>query len=118
MSNLDTLTFADFDVVTGAPTVDGFTGIHDDLVFTSESDAGYVLGSSLTYGNSSGFPPVIFKGVKNGNFLNFAFFTRFDLSFDLQDVVVLALRPLKSNTAQNTARRIDIFPVYRDVGAD
>jgi hypothetical protein len=118
MSNLDTICFPDFDFVTGAPTVDGFTGIHDDLVITSEFDSGYVKGSRLTYGNSSGFPPVIFQGIKNGETLNMSFFCRFDLSFDLQDVVVIAIRPQVANTAQDMARRIDIFPVYEGIGAD
>jgi hypothetical protein len=111
------LCFADYDPVTGPPTVDGYTGIHDDLVITSESDAGYVLGSRLTYDNGSGYPPVIFQGVKNGSYLNFAFFTRFDLSFDRQDVIVIALKPLRTST-QDLARRIDIFPVYEGVGTD
>ena len=114
----NTLCFADFDVVTGAPSMDGYTGIHDDFVITSEFDAGYVRGCRLTYGSGSAFPPVIFNGVKNGNFLNFAFFCRLDYSFDLQDVLVLALRPQVSNPDQSTARRIDIFPVYEAVGAD
>jgi len=118
MSVDDTLCFADFDVVTGAPTVDGYTGIHDDFVITSEAEAGYVRGCRLTYGSGSAFPPVIFNGVKNGNFLNFSFFCRLDYSFDLEDVLVIALRPQLSNTAQSTARRIDIFPVYEGVGAD
>src|SRR6185369_377454 len=118
MSTDDTLCFADHDVVTGAPTVDGFTGIEDDGVITPESDAGYVLGSRLTFGNGSLFPPVIFQGVKNGNYLNLAFFCRFDMSFDQEDVVVIAMRPKVSDPTQTTARRIDIFPVWEAAGAD
>jgi len=118
MSVDDTLCFADFDVVTGAPTVDGYTGIHDDFVITSEFDAGYVRGCRLTYGSGTAFPPVIINGVKNGNFLNLAFFCRLDYSFDLEDVVVIALRPQQSDPNQATARRIDIYPVYEGFGAD
>ena len=118
MSVDDTLCFANFDGVTGPPTVDGYTGIHDDFVITSEFDAGYVEGCRLTYGSGTAFPPVIFNGVKNGNFLNFAFFCRLDYTFDAEDVLVIALRPQVSNPDQTTARRIDIFPVYEAVGAD
>lgn len=117
MSINDTLCFADNDPVTGAPKIDGFTGILDDLVVTHEADAGYAEGSRLTFGNGSGFPPVIFQGIKSGNFLNFAFFSRFDLTFDTRDVVVIALKPIKT-APQTDARRIDVFPVWDARGAD
>jgi hypothetical protein len=127
MAHNDTLCFEDCDVVTGQPTVDGFTGIGDEGVITNESEPGYVKGDRLTFGSGattpavfgsgSGFPPVVFQGVKNGNFLNLAFFCRFDLSFDYGDVVVIAIKPDPLG-AQDQARRIDIFPLYKDVGAD
>jgi hypothetical protein len=118
MDTTDTLCFADFDPVTGPPKVDGFTGIDDAGVITTESEPGYVLGSRLTYSNSTQFPPVIFQGVKNGNFLNLSFFCRFDSSFDAQDLVIIAFKPSPTDTVQSHARRIDIFPNYDGIGAD
>jgi hypothetical protein len=117
MATTDTVCFADHDPVTGAPTLDGFTGIEDAGIITSESEPGYVLGERLTFGGGSAFPPVIFQGVKNGNFLNFAFFCRFDLSFDHEDSIVIALRPDVSIPTQTTARRIDLKPVFTGLGA-
>ncbi len=118
MSTIDTLCFSDYDSVTGAPTLDGYTGIKDDGIYTSQVEPGYVKGCRLTFDNGSGFPPVVFQGVKNGNYLNLSFMCRFDYTFDETDVLVIALRPNKNNPDQTTARRIDIFPVWKDVGAD
>jgi hypothetical protein len=115
MATFDTLAFSDFDTVTGEPTVDGFV-TPDPGVITTEVEPGYVNGSRMTFGGS-GFPPVVFQGVKNGNFLHLAFMCRGDLEFDAEDVVVVALAPTP-NPAQATTRRIDIFPVWEDVGAD
>jgi hypothetical protein len=119
---IDTLCFADYDPVTGRPTVDGFTGIEDAGVITSEAEPGYVLGSRLTMGGGGqgtggGFPPMIFQCVRDGEFLNLAFFCRFAFSFVESDVIVLALKP-SAASPQTDARRIDIFPVYTGVGAD
>ena len=123
----DTICFRDYDPVTGPPTTDGFTGIGDDGVITNESEPGYVKGDRLTFGSGlaspsvfgsgSGFPPAVFQGVKAGNFLNLAFFCRFDLGFDLADTVVIAVRP-SPGAPQTDARRIDISPLYLDIGAD
>ena len=73
--------------------------------------------SPSVYGSGSGFPPAAFQGVKNGNSLNLAFFCRFDLGFDPEDVIVIALKP-SPGAAQTDARRIDVFPLYLDIGAD
>jgi hypothetical protein len=118
---IDTLCFSDYDPVTGAPNPDGFTGIEDASVFTTESESGYALGSRLTmggggYGTGSGFPPVIFQGVRNGKYLNLAFFCRFDPGFDDEDVIIIALGP-SINPAQVNVRRIDIFPLHVGLGA-
>ena len=127
MAHNDTICFGDFDPVTGSPTIDGFTGIGDDGVITNEYEAGYVKGDRLTfgsgattpvvYGSGSGFPPAVFQGVRNGDFLNLAFFCRFDLGFDPEDVIVIAVKP-SPGASQTEARRIDIFPLYLDLGAD
>jgi len=117
MAANDTLCFADFDPVTGPPGLpDGFF-FPDAGVITNEIDPGYVNGSRMTFGGS-GFPPVVFQGVRSGNFLHLAFLCRLDLSFDAEDVVVIALRPSQAVADQTTARRIDIFPVYEGVGSD
>lgn len=111
MATNDTLCFADFDPVTGAPGApDGFF-LPDIGVITNEVEPGYVNGCRMTFGGS-GLPPVVFQGVRNGNFLHLAFLCRLDFSFDNEDVVVIALRPSQANPDQSTARRIDIFPVY------
>ncbi|MEA2588634.1 MAG: hypothetical protein QOH66_1561 [Actinomycetota bacterium] len=119
---IDNLCFSDFDPVTGAPTLDGFTGIEDAGVITFESEPGYVLGERLDLGaagagTGSGFPPAIFQAVRNGNFLNLAFFCRFDFSFDDEDVIILAVKP-SAASPQEEARRVDIFPVYGGIGTD
>jgi hypothetical protein len=114
MAAHDTLAFTDADPVTGLPTVDGFV-YPDAGITTNETEPGYVRGSRMTFGGS-GFPPVIFQGVKNGNSLHLAFMCRGDLSFDAEDVVVVALGP-SQNPAQGSVRRIDIFPVFEAVGA-
>jgi hypothetical protein len=115
MAANDTLAFANFDPVTGAPTMDGFV-TPDPGVITSETEPGYVDGSRMTFGGS-GFPPVHFQGVKSGPFLHLAFMTRGDLTFDAEDVIVIALQP-STGAGATTARRIDVFPVYESVGAD
>lgn len=119
MSAFDTLCFADFDPVTGAPSPpDGF--VMPDLgVNTNQVDPGYVNGSRMTFGGS-GFPAVVFQGVRNGNTnsLHIGIFCRFDLSFDAEDVFVLAVRPSQAAADPANTRRIDIFPVYEGVGAD
>lgn len=126
MAHNNTICFGDFDPVTGRPTIDGFTGIGDDGVITNEYESGYVKGDRLTfgsgaatpsvYGSGSGFPPAVFQGVRNGEFLNLAFFCRFDLGFDEEDVIVIAVKP-GPGASQTEARRLDIFPLYLDIGA-
>ena len=127
MAHNDTICFGDFDGLTGAPTIDGFTGIDDDGVITNESESGYVKGDRLAfgsgaaspaaYGSGSGFPPAAFQGIKNGDFVNLAFFCRFDLGFDAEDVIVIGVKP-SPGALQTDARRIDVFPLYLDIGAD
>lgn len=49
----DTLVFADFDEVTGPPTVNGYTGIHDDFVNTSECVWVQLNGAGVNFNQSS-----------------------------------------------------------------
>jgi hypothetical protein len=57
MASFDTLAFADFDVVTGPPIVDGFITA-DAGVNTNEAESGYVNGSRYSYANGT-LPPVV-----------------------------------------------------------
>jgi hypothetical protein len=113
----NTLTFGDFDPVTGAPTLDGLTAIPEAGLLTSEAEPGYVQGGRLTFGSSSGFPPVVIDAVRDGNFLQLGVFCRFDLSFDIADTIVVALKPTPG-AGQESARAIHIHPVFDDIGAD
>src|SRR5262245_43423357 len=117
MAANDTLCFADFDPVTGPPgPPDGFF-LPDPGVNSTQVEPGYVNGSRMTFGGA-GFPSVVFQGVRNGNSLHLAMFCRLDLSFDEQDVVLLAIRPSQAVADPANTRRIDIFPVYEGVGSD
>ena len=111
----DTVGFPDTDPVTGVPTLDGFTGLQDAGVITTEpAEAGYVNGSQITYSGGSGFPAAVFQGVTpaGANTINLSFFVRFDRTFDEQDVIVLAFRPsFAASTHDKNVHRIDIFPV-------
>lgn len=112
-----TLAFNDFDPVTGGPTVDGLTAISDAGVITSEVEAGYVQGGRLSYGGGSGFPPVVVDAIRVGDAIQLGLFCRFDLSFDDADTIVVAVKPTPGSP-QDDARRIDIHPVFLDIGAD
>jgi len=112
MASLDTLAFADFDVVTGRPTIDGFITA-DAGVNTNEAESGYVNGSRYSYANGT-LPPVIIQTVKDDNTLVIGLLCRGDRSFDRDfDALVLAVRP-QSGAGDLEARRLDIFPVWDD----
>ena len=128
MAMSDTVSFPNFDPVTGPPTIDGFTGDHDPGVTTTEIDPGYDKGDRISFNTGSGFPPVVFQGVRYvnppgvapGQYLALAFFCSFDVTWDDEDVIVVALRPQKTPPGPNphlTERRIDIFPVHTGTGA-
>ena len=113
-----TLAFNDFDPVTGGPTLDGLTAISDAGVITNEVERGYVQGGRLSYGGGSGLPPVVVDAIHvGGGVLQLGLFCRFDLSFDDGDTIIVAVKPTPTS-ADNTARRIDIHPVFLDIGAD
>lgn len=117
---IDRICLAENDPVLGKPTVDGFTGIEDAGIITTDADSGYGLGHRITYGNGSFFPPMVFQGVKgrSEDYLYLSFFVRYGLSFDDEDVIIIALRENAANQVQDaTVRRIDIYPVHDGVGA-
>ncbi len=117
---IDKICLAENDPVLGKPTVDGFTGIEDAGIITTDADPGYGLGHRITYGNGSFFPPVVFQGVKElgADFLYLSFLVRYDLSFDDEDLIVIALRENAANQTQDdTIRRLDIYPVHDAIGA-
>ena len=109
MSAADMLVFADFDGVTGPPTIDGFATT-DAGVITTEAEPGYVNGGRITIGGS-GLPPVIIQAVKDGNTLVLGISCRGDPSFDDLDGVVIGLRQNGGSSA-GPQRRIDVFPVW------
>ncbi|MET7636353.1 ubiquitin-activating E1 FCCH domain-containing protein [Streptomyces sp. NPDC005078] len=114
------LCFPENDVVLGNPTLDGFTGIEDTGVVTTESEPGYGLGSRYVYENGSALPDVILQGVKqeNKDFIHLSFFVRFDSDFAGEDVIVIALRDTFSTATHGpNCRRIDIYPVHVGIGA-
>ena len=112
MASFDTLAFADFDVVTGPPIVDGFITA-DAGVNTNEAESGYVNGSRYSYANGT-LPPVVIQTVKDGNTLVIGLLCRGDRSFDKDfDALVIALRP-QSGAGDLEARRVDVFPVWDD----
>jgi hypothetical protein len=119
---VETLCFPDHDTaVLGVPVVDGLTSDLDAGIITNEREIAYGVGSRLTYNGGSTFPPVIFQGVKQAgaDFIYLSFFARFDRFFDKEDVVVIVVRPNAATTTHGPdARRIDVFPVYEDFGAD
>lgn len=116
MAANDTISFADFDPVTGAPTINGFA-VDDQGIITNESEPGYVNGTRMTWENGA-LAPVIVQAVKNGNFLVISFTCRGDPEFNNTDAVVVALRPSHASMDHTTARRLDIFPVFHPLGAD
>jgi hypothetical protein len=117
MDLIDTLSFPNFDPVTGQPTIDGWTGNHDPGVVQSFAEPGFAPGGRITYAGGVDFPPVVFESVKvdspagmaAGSYLALSFFCTFDPTFDDEDVVVIAVR---SDGAPENARRIDIFPIH------
>jgi hypothetical protein len=112
MSADNKLVFADFDPVTGKPTLDGFVTV-DAGVNTPEAEPGYVNGGKMTLGGA-GLPPVVIQTVKDGDTIVIGISCRGDSSFDDIDGVVVAFRP--SGTSSNGAqRRVDVFPVWGDV---
>ncbi|MFE2879318.1 hypothetical protein ACFXG6_25445 [Streptomyces roseus] len=114
------LCFPDNDPVLGNPTLDGFTGIEDTGIVTTESEPGYGLGARYVYENGSALPDVILQGVKHADadFIDLSFFVRFDSNFADEDVVVIALRERFSTATHGpNCRRIDIHPVHDGIGA-
>jgi hypothetical protein len=115
----DQLCFPDNDPVLGVPTIDGFAD-EDAGVFTNEAEPGYGLGARFTFESGAALPQVIFQGVKHTgqDFIYLSFFVRFDVNFDDQDVVVVALREkFQPKVHNDRCRRIDIYPVHKDTGA-
>jgi hypothetical protein len=135
MAIFDTVTFAEIDGVTGAPTFDGWTGDVDPGVTTNKAESGYAVGGRLTYSGGAGFPPVAVQalrmnvgiesplGVAAGSYLAMSFFCTYDFTFDNDDAVVIALMPAPlptpapANPPYTSQRRIDIFPVHNVDGA-
>jgi hypothetical protein len=113
------LCFPDNDPVLGVPTIDGFAD-EDVAVFTNEAEPGYGLGARFTFESGAALPQVILQGVKHAgqDFIYLSFFVRFDLKFDDEDVIVIALREkFQPKVHNDRCRRIDIYPVHEGIGA-
>jgi hypothetical protein len=113
------LCFPDNDPVLGVPTVNGFAD-EDVGVFTDEAEPGYGLGARFTFESGAALTQVILQGIKHAgqDFIYLSFFVRFDLNFDDEDVIVIALREKFQPKAHNDrCRRIDIYPVREGIGA-
>ena len=117
MATTDTLCFGNHDGVTGAPVINGLVD-YDYLPFDAADpfERGYVSGSRLTF-EGGGLPRVIFQGVRvpAGDKIVMGFMSRFDGSFDADDMIIIALR---STFAGGAERLIAIFPNLAGVGAE
>jgi hypothetical protein len=124
MPTSDTISFPDFDPVTGQPTFDGFTGDFDPGLITQKAEPGFAESDQVQFGGGSLAPPVVLKcervvnpaGRPAGEYLAFSFFCSFDMAFNDQDVIVIALKSA-GGSAQSDTRRIDIYPVRNGIGA-
>jgi len=113
----NTLCFGDHDGVTGPPVINGLVD-YDYLPFDAADpfERGYVSGSRLTF-EGGGLPRVIFQGVRvpAGDKIVMGFMSRFDGSFDANDMIIIALRSSFGSGAQ---RLVAIFPNLAGVGAE
>jgi hypothetical protein len=130
MPSADTISFPDFDPVTGQPTIDGFTAAPDPGFTTLKAEPGFAEADSVMFEGGSLFPPVVLQcervvnpaplsgGIAppTGDYLAFSIFCSFDATFDDSDVVVLAFKPAGS-PPQTEWRRLDIHPVHNSIGA-
>lgn len=124
MSLPHTLSFPDYDPVTGPPTIDGWTGNEDFGVTTTLAEPGFAVGDRLTFSGGSAFAPAVIQtesvvnpaGLPGGRYLGLSFFCGLDLSFDQEDVIVVALQD-PGIAGRAGYRRIDIFPNETDFGA-
>src|SRR4051812_28222790 len=123
MAIFDTISFPDFDPVTGRPTLDGWTGNTDPgLSAVNFPEAGYATAGRVTYSGGARVPPVAFQciradidntwglPVKPGSYLVMGFFCSFDPTFDAADGITLAILPDFATKTHTTARRIDLLP--------
>lgn len=103
------------------PTIDGYVE-RVIGVTTSELETGWVRSSLVSYSGGSGIPAMVFQGLRHNSepYIYLSFVVQFDPNFDDDDAVVLVFRPnftpgVPTHTAEE--RRIDIYPVWANVGA-
>ncbi len=106
------------------PTVDGY--IEPELgVLTTEFEQGWTRSGRITYVGDTLKPLMVAQTIKHKSqdFIYLSFDVRDDESFDMDDRIVLVLRPSYSTggttpTAHTAdVRRIDISPLYLGLGA-
>jgi hypothetical protein len=100
----------------GPPTLDGFR--EDEPGITTvpgvhQLEAGYTGGGRFTYGGASGVPVAVVDCIKDvgGDFIYMCFTSRYDVSFDNDDFVMVVLRPGGPGGSNANDRRIDVQPV-------
>ena len=105
----------------GPPTVDGFR--EDEPGITTvpgvhQLEAGYTGGGRFTYGGASGVPVAVVDCIKDSgaDFIYMCFTSRYDVSFDNDDFVMVVLRPGGPGASNANDRRIDVQPVVSGTG--
>jgi hypothetical protein len=106
------------------PTIDGYVEIDPpaptgELPASSGIDLGWTKGSMLTYLGGT-YPAVEIRAIRDKSqpYIYLGFIVRGDPFFDDEDVIVLAFQDNYNGAAHATEeRRIDIFPMYEDNGA-
>ena len=127
MPGATTISFPDYDGVTGPPTLDGFTANRDPGFITNKTEPGFAVADSVMFAGGSVSPPVVLQcervvsgegpgALPEGDYLAMSLFTSLDTTFDDNDVIVVALKPAGTVT-RDTWRRLDIHPVFDDEGA-
>jgi hypothetical protein len=123
-----TISFPDYDPVTGPPTLDGFTANRDPGFITNKTEPGFAVADSVMFAGGAVAPPVVlqcervFSGgegpglLPEGDYLAMSFFVSLDFAFDDNDVIVVVLKPAGS-VGRDTWRRLDIHPVFTGEGA-
>jgi hypothetical protein len=127
MPGPNTISFPDFDPVTGRPTIDGFTANLDPGFQTTLTEPGFAEADTVMFGGGS-MPPVVLQcervvydgavgAIAPGDYLAVSAFCSFDMGFHLQDMVVLGFHPAGQGGDRTKWRRLDIHPVHDGIGA-
>jgi hypothetical protein len=136
MAIFDTISFPPTDAITGKPQIDGWTDNIDPGVAAHFPEPGYAAGGRITFTGGSLTPSVSFQCTQvqvnspadvglaaaalapaNGSYLAMGFFCTFDPRFDAADGITIGFLPNFAVKDHTTARRIDLLPNSKNVGA-